>query len=83
MPKKKMDEELDMEMMGMEEMEDSEMPMEDDMYAEDEMDMEMPMDEEAAAMDLESISDEELMAELRKRGLMSDMEESEEEEMMM
>lgn len=78
MPKKKMDDvmvdeelELDLEMPEMDEMAAEEMP-------EDEL--EMPETEEMAD-ELEKFSDEDLMAELEKRGLLPEKSEEEEGEM--
>jgi len=83
--KKKMPEKKGEEMEGME-MEGADMeavaeeadaeaePMEQEMSEES-----LAMEEAPAAPELEAISDEELMAELKKRGLMSQMEEGEEE----
>lgn len=80
--KKKMPEKKGEEMEGMDmealsgEAESEYEPMEQEM-AEESMDMEeAPM---APPADLEALSDEELMAELKKRGLMSQLEEGEEE----
>lgn len=87
--KKKMPEKKGMEKEDMEGMETSEMESEgEEMAPEEDYGMELgaEMGTEEPAMEemgspMEAISDEELMAELKKRGLMSQLEEGEEDSM--
>jgi hypothetical protein len=81
MPEKKGMEKDEMEGMEMasesgEEMDMEEMPMEEESMGEEMASEEMP----APASDLEMVSDDDLMAELKKRGLMSQLDESAPEE---